>query len=64
MNYLMQGYTPLHLASDRGHLSVVRILIDSGADRTIEVRAQLLHDNSKSIGIDRILTGSLRINWP
>jgi len=30
------GYTPLHLAADRGHLSVVRFLLENGADRTIK----------------------------
>ncbi|KAJ7487504.1 ankyrin repeat-containing domain protein [Mycena galericulata] len=30
------GYTPLHLASDRGHFSVVAFLLQKGADRTIK----------------------------
>ncbi|KAK4704825.1 hypothetical protein P7C70_g1380, partial [Phenoliferia sp. Uapishka_3] len=29
------GYTALHLASDRGHLEVVRALLDAGADQTL-----------------------------
>lgn len=30
------GYTPLHLASDRGHLEVVRLLLERGANKTIK----------------------------
>jgi len=29
------GYTPLHLAADRGYPEVVRVLLEKGADRTI-----------------------------
>ncbi|TFK30361.1 ankyrin [Coprinopsis marcescibilis] len=29
------GYTPLHLASDRGHLEIVKLLLATGADRNI-----------------------------
>ena len=28
----VQGYTPLHIAAWRGHLNIVRLLLDSGAD--------------------------------
>lgn len=34
----MQGYTPLHLASDRGHLPVVELLLASNVDLSIKVR--------------------------
>ena len=30
-----EGVTALHLAAERGHLPVVAILLDAGADRTI-----------------------------
>jgi ankyrin repeat protein len=30
------GYTPLHFAADRGHIEIVRLLCDHGAD--IEAR--------------------------
>jgi ankyrin repeat protein len=30
-----EGVTALHLAAERGHLPVIRILLDAGADRTI-----------------------------
>jgi Ankyrin repeat len=32
-----QGYTPLHLACDRGNLAVVQILLNKGADAAIKV---------------------------
>ena len=31
------GYTPLHLASRRNHLRVVKLLIDNGANVNLEV---------------------------
>lgn len=30
------GYTPLHLASDRGHLEMVKLLLAKGADKSIK----------------------------
>ncbi|GJN91080.1 hypothetical protein Rhopal_004095-T1 [Rhodotorula paludigena] len=29
------GYTPLHLATDRGHAPVVKVLLEAGADRAL-----------------------------
>lgn len=37
LNTTRQGYTPLHLASDRGHLAMVKFLLSKGADPTIKV---------------------------
>ena len=31
--FLQYGYTPLHLAADKGHLESVRLLLDCGADK-------------------------------
>lgn len=31
-----QGFTPLHLATDRGHTQIVQYLLDRGADRSIQ----------------------------
>jgi hypothetical protein len=36
-NQFLQGYTPLHLASDRGHKAVVELLVSAGADIDIQV---------------------------
>lgn len=30
------GFTALHLAADRGHLEIVKLLIDAGADLDIK----------------------------
>jgi acyl-CoA-binding protein len=34
---LLQGYTALHLASDRGHLEVIKFLVTTGADLELKV---------------------------
>ncbi|KAG5647647.1 hypothetical protein DXG03_009000 [Asterophora parasitica] len=39
---LPQGYTPLHLACDRGNLSVVQALLRKGADPNIKARVPIL----------------------
>jgi len=33
-----KGYTPLHLAADRGHLDVVKLLLSKGVDKSIKVK--------------------------
>lgn len=33
----MQGYTALHLASDRGHIAVVKLLLERGANPSLKV---------------------------
>lgn len=36
LTMICQGFTPLHLATDRGHTHVVRFLLESGADKSIQ----------------------------
>ena len=37
VTHQIQGYTPLHLAADRGHTNLVKLLLGVGADREVEV---------------------------
>lgn len=37
LNFRLQGFTPLHLACDRGHIEAVRILLACGARVNIQV---------------------------
>ncbi|GHJ88535.1 hypothetical protein NliqN6_4937 [Naganishia liquefaciens] len=44
------GLTPLHLASDRGHVDAVRYLLESGADRMLKDSEDLLaYDMAKDL---------------
>lgn len=36
-----QGSTPLHLAADRGHLEIAKLLLAAGADKTAQVSCSL-----------------------
>ena len=38
---VLQGYTALHLASDRGNVAMVELLLKSGADKTLKVSTTL-----------------------
>ena len=40
---LCQGYTPLHLACDRGNLAVVEVLLKHGADRNLKASRSFIY---------------------
>lgn len=46
-----QGFTPLHLACDRGQVEVVRVLLDSGARKDIKVGGALFLVSNKIVDI-------------
>ena len=37
-----KGYTPLHLAADRGYGELVKLLLDNGADRQAKASLHLM----------------------
>jgi ankyrin repeat protein len=37
---IIKGYTALHLASDRGNIAVVKLLLERGANAKLQARAQ------------------------
>jgi Ankyrin repeat len=60
-----QGYTPLHLACDRGNFAAVQMLLSKGADPAIKVGSYLVKlygIGYQLLQILRILTASLRVN--
>lgn len=38
---LMKGYAPIHLACDRGHIDIVKLLLSRGAKQDVKVIPQL-----------------------
>ena len=61
-----QGYTPLHLASDRGSAAVVELLLRVGADPDLKARiiiSSLAFERRQRFSNDRIPTILLRSNW-
>lgn len=64
-SYLLdsQGYTALHLAADRGHAEVVKVLLERGADREIKVRGPLAGRSLATHLFHRTKTSSRRKSW-
>lgn len=58
-----QGYTPLHLACDRGHKEVVQLLLRAGADTGIKVCSELSFGFARGSVDQRIKTNSRQSNW-
>ena len=54
----VQGYTPLHLACDRGNVAIARLLLQHGADSRIQVRIDCRLFLSHNILTSHIVTGS------
>lgn len=58
-----QGYTALHLAADRGHAEVVKVLLERGADRDIKVCGLLPGRSHATHLLRRTRTNSRRKSW-
>ncbi|KAI5475650.1 hypothetical protein MNV49_001067 [Pseudohyphozyma bogoriensis] len=58
------GYTPLHLAADRGHLKVVEVLVKAGADTSIKeeegMTALELAEEAGHVEIATLLRGAAK----
>ena len=50
------GWTPLHLASDDGHVEVITALLTAGADKTVKDKdGRTPHDDAKNQDIRNTL---------
>ncbi|KAI0830595.1 ankyrin [Trametes gibbosa] len=59
------GYTALHLAADRGHAEVVKVLLERGADRGIKDEDEFTAQELAEVaGHDEIVTLLLAISSP